>query len=125
MGRYDTRLTPKQELAFLLAAKAAHRLGDVRNYDLRGAWRESPKSISSTGHLSDKWKKPNHPTFSSESKYSTSQTPGGDWVFANGGWSFVPSKWQISAAGGMVPFRKGFAMNEQGQSSGVVIPPSY
>ena len=124
-GKYDTRLSKTQELAFMLAAKAAHRMGDLRDYDLRGAWRADPSSLSSNGHLSDRWKKPNHPTFSSESKYSSASTPGGNWVGANGGWTFVPSRWQLSAAGGVRPFGRGFARNERGQSSGFVVPPSY
>lgn len=125
MGRYDTHLSPYKELAFKLAAKKAGRSGDVKDYDLRGAWLENPSSIAGRGHLSDKWKKPSHPTFSSESVYSSKRTPGGNWVKSGGGWSFTPSRWQISAAGGLRPFGSNFRRSERGQSSGVVIPPSY
>jgi len=126
MGKYDTKLTPVQEAKYRLAARQAGRMNDTVNYDLRGAWLANPKSIGSTGHLTDKWKKPNHPTFSTESKYSTPATPGGNWVDSgNDAWSFTPSPWQISLAGGLAPFRKGFNLNEQGQNSGLVIPPSY
>lgn len=126
MGRYDTKLTPIQEAKYRLAATKAGRINDTTNYDLRGAWLENPKSISSSGHLTDKYKKPNHPTFSSESKYSTLSNPGGTWTAGKkGSWSFTPSKRQISRAGGIAPFKRNFNRNEMGQNSGLVIPPSY
>lgn len=48
-----------------------------------------------TGHWSDKGKRPNHPTFSEESIYSTPQTPGGRWADSNANGltnTFVPSQ---------------------------------
>ena len=125
-ANYNTKLSPLQELAFMLAAQKAHRLGDLTNYDLRGAWLADPKSISSLGHLTDEFKKPNHPTFSADSKYSSVANPGGNWVAGkNKSWTFVPSKKMISSAGGLAPFNRNFNASEQGQNSGVVIPPSY
>lgn len=126
MGKYDTSLTPAQEAKYRLAAAKSGRTNDTVNYDLRGAWLENPKSISSSGHLTDKWKKPNHPTFSTDSKYSTPSNPGGTWTEGtNRSWSFTPSKRQISRAGGIAPFKRNFNRNEAGQNSGLVIPPSY
>jgi len=126
MSKYDTKLTPAQEAKYKLAATKAGRINDTANYDLRGAWLDNPKSITSTGHLTDKFKKPNHPTFSNDSKYSTSSNPGGTWVSGkNNSWSFTPSKRQISRAGGLSPFKKAFNRNEAGQNSGLVLPPSY
>lgn len=122
---YDTHLTSSEERRYKLAAAKANRTNDTRDYDLRGAWKNNPKSLNANGHLTDRYKKPNHPTFSVESKYSTSRNPGGNWTKANGGWSFTPSKRQISRAGGLAPFRKAFNRNEAGQRSGLVIPPSY
>jgi hypothetical protein len=126
MNSYDTKLTPTQEAKYKLAAKKAGRIKDTANYDLRGAWLENPKSISGADHLTDKWKKPNHPTFSTDSKYSTSSNPGGTWVAGKSdSWSFTPSKRQIGRAGGLSPFKKAFNRNEADQKSGLVIPPSY
>lgn len=126
MGKYDTKLTPSQEAKYRLAAAKAGRKNDTMNYDLRGAWLENPKSISSTGHLTDKWKKPNHPTFSTDSKYSSFNNPGGTWVAGkNNSWSFTPSKRMISRAGGLASFKGAFNRSEAGQNSGLVIPPSY
>lgn len=46
-------------------------------------------------HFTDVGKRPNHPTFSNESKYSNSKTPGGNW----NGDVFVPSIWQFGNDG--------------------------
>ena len=46
-------------------------------------------------HFIDKYKKPNHPTFSDESIYSTPETPGGHWHENYGGsgrWVYEPSE---------------------------------
>ena len=123
---YDTHLSPAQETRYRIAATLAGRINDTKNYDLRGAWLKDPQSITKSGHLSDEFKKPNHPTFSNESKYSTTTNPGGSWVPGKQkSWSFTPSPKQISRAGGLAPFKKYFNQNEKGQNSGLVIPPSY
>lgn len=50
-------------------------------------------------HYPDTYKKPNHPTFSDESIYSTKETPGGHWGHQNGKDVFYPSEWQIETFG--------------------------
>lgn len=50
-------------------------------------------------HYPDTYKKPNHPTFSDESIYSTKETPGGHWEYQNGKDVFYPSEWQIETFG--------------------------
>jgi len=126
MSKYDTQLTPLQEAKYKLAASNARRTKDTADYDLRGAWLKDPKSIGGKGHLTDEFKKPNHPTFSKDSKYSTPNNMGGSWVAGKrGSYSFIPSKRQISRAGGLAPFKKAFNKSEQGQNSGFVIPPTY
>lgn len=72
-GQYNTQLTPEQETEYKAWAKQHGRERDVENYDLRGAWLELQKGTMSEderGHLGDKYKKPNHPTFSTESIYN-------------------------------------------------------
>jgi hypothetical protein len=54
------------------------------SYDLQGAWKDIKagklKFDPQTGHLPDTYKKPNHITFSNESKYSDGKTfIGGKW----------------------------------------------
>lgn len=50
-------------------------------------------------HYPDTYKKPNHPTFSDESIYSTKETPGGHWGHQNSKDVFYPSEWQIETFG--------------------------
>ena len=72
-GQYNTQLSPEQETAYQAWAKQQGREKDVFNYDLRGAWKELQSGTMSEderGHLGDKYKKPNHPTFSTESIYN-------------------------------------------------------
>lgn len=52
---------------------------EEKDYDLRGAWLNDGFKPGS-GHGTDRYKKPNHPTFSEESQYSNSLHPGGRWT---------------------------------------------
>lgn len=65
------------------------------DYDLKGFWRENPNFSTSKGeHLTDKFKLPNHPTFSDQSQYYNDQTKhlGGTWQKNDyNGWSFIPN----------------------------------
>lgn len=69
------------------------------DYDLQGTWLERlgrPTKYEATqnGHLDDYGKKPNHPTFSSGSKWHDPKVPertGGEWKkAADGSWDFYP-----------------------------------
>ena len=55
---------------------------DEGAYDVRGAWVDKGQSgkLFPKGHGFDTHKKPNHPTFSNESKYATKENPGGSWL---------------------------------------------
>lgn len=67
----------------------AHRLNanpDAKEhyYDYRGYWKNRTKEDEKNelvfdSHLPDTYKLPGHPTFSTESIYSTRRTPGGTW----------------------------------------------
>lgn len=88
--RYNTKLSPELEKEFLKSPMAK----DVYDYDARGAWlemRNGTMSPDARGHLGDKYKKPNHPTFSVESIYNGRDGyRGGQWVQdGNGGMMFV------------------------------------
>ena len=82
-GQYNTQLSPDEESAYQAWAKGQGREKDVFNYDLRGAWKELQSGTMSEderGHLGDKYKKPNHPTFSTESIYNGADGyQGGVW----------------------------------------------
>lgn len=88
---YDTKLSPGDEAAFQAwRAKLPPDLQNTGDYDLRGAWRDNA-TAAANGHLPDTWKKPNHMTFSSESRYSTPADPGGTWS------ELGPDQWRFDA----------------------------
>lgn len=101
MASYDTRLSPRDEVRFENWLTKTGRALDLEDYDLRGAWKSSAKAASN-GHLPDTWKKPNHPTFSDESQYSTSEQTGGKWTQApSGKWIFMASPYNMNNRGAL------------------------
>ena len=77
---------------------------DQQNYDYDMArWADEVEDknelFNHQGHYTDKYKKPNHPTFSDESIYSNEQTPGGKWGYQNGHDTFTPSEYQVNTYG--------------------------
>lgn len=85
------QLTPTGEA--LYQQQTQDRAGDTQDYDLRGAWAQQGGGQFGEGHLTDYWKLPNHPTFSSGSRLSTAEQPGGNWVQMPGGqWAYMPSQ---------------------------------
>lgn len=81
--KFNTVLSPDEEGKYQAWATKNHREKDVYDYDLRGAWKELQSGTMSEderGHLGDKYKKPNHPTFSDQSIYSGQDgVTGGVW----------------------------------------------
>jgi len=111
--RYNTKLTPEEEAEF----QKWERARDVYDYDARGAWKElqsGTMSEDARGHLGDKYKKPNHPTFSDESLYHGRDGYfGGHWDRdANGN----VSGFTVGATNTMSPeqLRRYFFMEEPG-----------
>jgi hypothetical protein len=92
-GKFNTPLTKPDEAAFQAWLRANKREGDLRDYDMRGAWKENAKQANN-GHFPDEFKKPNHPTFSDESKYNrVSGFKGGSWAGDDKrGWEFRASE---------------------------------
>lgn len=84
------------------------------DYDLKGAYAAGLKPSGANGHFTDTFKLPNHPTFSSESKYSTPEKPGGVWgVDASGKDTFTPSAWMAADKNRMETLKKYFAEREK------------
>lgn len=84
---YDTKLSADEETAFK-AWKAQNAPNDSgADYDLRGAFKSSLTRDPASGHMLDTFKKPNHPTFSNESKYGrvpyAAAAQAGQWAGAN------------------------------------------
>lgn len=73
---FNTVLTPDEEKAFQKwkEKNAPHDSGE--DYDLRGAYKASLQPDKKSGHWADTFKKPNHPTFSNESRYAPYGKPG-------------------------------------------------
>ena len=66
--------------------------GTGNDYDLRGFFKKyGPVAHTQGQHFTDEFKKPNHQTFSDQSKYSKGNTQGGSWK----GDTFVPSSWNL------------------------------
>lgn len=97
-ANYETKLSQSEEVEFQKWLSKQNKLGNITNgdykhyqdkgygynYDFRAAFKESGKSaINETDnqpHWGDIGKKPNHPTFSDESKYSgVDGYVGGSW----------------------------------------------
>ena len=88
--KYNTELSADDEIKFQKWAKKTGHSGDTYDYDLRGAFK-SGASRSDNGHLTDEYKKPNHPTFSDQSKYhNVDGNVGGKWDEVDGKTRFTP-----------------------------------
>lgn len=90
-GGFDTALSPAEEQQFQTwkTKYAPHDSG--YDYDLRGAFKEGMTPAvggPNPGHFDDKYKKPWHPTFSTQSKYAEHGNPG-TWG-GPGGQTYIP-----------------------------------
>ena len=66
-------------------------------YDLAGYIKKYGIPDQSKGqHLTDEFKLPHHITFSTDSKYSNNETPGGVWKQIEGKWHYAPSDYVLS-----------------------------
>jgi len=106
-GQYNTTLTPEELAAYkawlaqLSAFKGRDVSGDTFDYDLAGAFKAG-ETPDARGHLDDRFKKPNHMTFSQESIYSGSDpmTAGGQWLpHRPGRWDFQASPANLRSHG--------------------------
>lgn len=100
IGRlYTTKLTDNEERQFqnwygrVAKYKGLNPNPDAvgQDYDYRGYWKNEDREIifnNKKGHFTDKYKQPTHPTFSNQSMYSNSTTPGGEWVKEKGTFLF-------------------------------------
>ena|SRR5712671_6209735 len=96
--QYNTPLAPQQEQQFQAWMKTQSAGGrdiskDLYDYDLRGDWLAGANR-DERGHGTDHFKKPNHPTFSTGSKYhGVDGNEGGAWnKRPDGSWSFAPGR---------------------------------
>lgn len=71
-------------------AKGKNPLKDMEDYDVQGHFL-SGEGTDERGHSSDKYKKPNHPTFSDQSIYHGEKAKGGKWTEIGGKSYFLAS----------------------------------
>lgn len=83
---FNTPLTGDEEVAFQEWKKVNAPYDSGLDYDLRGAFKEGILPDPTTKHWPDTFKKPNHPTFSDQSKYAPYGKPG-RWE----GETFIPA----------------------------------
>lgn len=101
-SKFNTLLNANQEALFnSWLSKQSTATGrdvakDLYDYDLKGWWKNNQGIDLNDGHLTDTYKKPNHPTFSDQSQFhGVDGNQGGSWTpqivpDGVGGWSFTP-----------------------------------
>lgn len=92
-AEFNTILTPEEEDAFQEWKLRLAPDDSGKDYDLRGAYKAGitpagPEAGADEGHWPDTFKKPNHPTFSTQSRYAAQGEPG-RWE----GKKFVPPQY--------------------------------
>lgn len=94
--KYNTALNVDETQKFTDWSSQQNR--DVNNdkfdYDIQGWWQKNQDQSLDGGHLTDQWKKPNHPTFSDQSQYNgVDGQYGGTWQpQSNGSFNFLASE---------------------------------
>jgi hypothetical protein len=90
------------------------------SYDLESAYKELPYSemmqfaTDPNKHLTDRYKKDNHITFSDQSKYHTPEKPGGTWDNIEGIDYFYASPTNVKNAGSSKKLQDYFDKYEKG-----------
>jgi hypothetical protein len=105
-AKYNTPLGPQGEAQFQQwTQQQSKALGrDVGNdsydYDLRGWFAKNGPQDLSGAHLTDEFKKPNHPTFSDQSQYHGADgMQGGAWATKpDGSFTFTPGRTNMYSA---------------------------
>lgn len=106
LQQYNTMLDSARQQQFM--NWAVQRYGDPMTvmmemgaYDLMGAWDAGDMDkADSTGHFTDRWKKPNHITFSEDSNYYDPETMvNGTWIKTPVGMTFIPTQQTLQLYG--------------------------
>ena len=123
--RFNTELTEQEAAAYAQWATGESKsrgrdvLMDENDYDLRGYWKNEG-SKPQGGHMTDTYKKPNHPTFSNESMYNNALddagTPyiGGAWGNEGGMDTYTPSERMLNDTHGAQRLQQYFKQREPG-----------
>lgn len=114
--RFNTPLSPNDQISFNKWATDNNRLGDMKDYDMQGAWKAGAGQADN-GHFPDTFKKPNHPTFSTESMYANQGNPG-QW----NGDNFTPTTQTLANMGGQAGAQAYMAQSDPGATMGAEPP---
>jgi len=120
-SNFNTGLTPSQEVAYQAYRANLGPQGTDNAYDLRGYWlsneyMQGDGSHQQGAHFTDYWKKPNHETFSTGSRYSTPEHMGGQWNPNVKGWTYEPSQWMEKDQARMDALQK-YMAGEEGKTT--------
>jgi len=128
--QWETKLGPQQmpgfqayvaNLARLQGRPVESVMRDTADYDLQGAYLSGFKP-DERGHLGDRYKKPNHPTFSDQSQYhGVGGNMGGRWAYENGRDVFYAGPTNVANMGGPQGLQGYFQKYEPGVQ--LVLPP--
>lgn len=111
---HETPLTQDEEVQFQQWKKFYAPKDSGADYDLRGAFKAGLQPDRSTGHWPDTYKKPNHPTFSDQSVYSSLVgTKPGTW----NGDHFLPFGSQHTSMNPVDTIRTGLQALDMGKMS--------
>ena len=92
--KLGTKLSDVEEVKYQSwKSKLPKNLQWEGDYDLRGLWKENPNAVPSPNlHFTDKYKLPNHPSFSDESIYFNPSTKkyAGKWIESEKSWDYIP-----------------------------------
>ncbi|MGE9959180.1 hypothetical protein [Cloacibacillus porcorum] len=102
-NRYNSALSPEERqglyerLMDMSMSEGRNRYNDMNDYDMAGAYLAGAMEPGGNGHFTDEFKKPNHPTFSTESRYNgVDGYSGGVWSGDEAdGVTFTPSEWNL------------------------------
>lgn len=121
-GKFNTPLTAAEQPEYeaWLKAKGIDSAKATFDYDMQGAFK-AQAAQADNGHFPDTFKKPNHPTFSDQSQYSTARTPGGTWAQNGDKWEFKASPYNLTAYSAS-DLQNYFATREPGST--VTLPPA-
>jgi len=127
--KYNTPLTPKEEKEYQAWGKQMQKktgknpAKDTFDYDMRGAWKSGAMQAGNM-HWPDTYKKPNEPTFSTQSIYSGKDGYiGGQWITGPKGEyvAFKPSETNLKNMD-IGDLQHHFATEQQGIH--LILPPS-
>ncbi len=90
----NTKLSPEQETGFQQWKQKNAPRDSGEDYDLRGAFLKGYTPSPENGHFPDEFKKPNHPTFSDQSKFAKDYPDlAGHWASDNK--TYIPPRGKI------------------------------